>query len=139
MSVDERHIEPAADGGWIRRLWPFLAVHRRDVFVALGASVIGAVALGIGTIVQKVLVDGAIVHHSRSVAPWLILLLALSFLTFGLAFVRRWFGGRVSLAVQHGLRTAIFDRLMRLDFAGHDRLRTGQLVSRASSDLGLIL
>lgn len=138
MSADERHIEPAAEGGWIRRLWPFLAVHRRDVFVALGASVIGAVALGIGTIVQKVLVDGAIVHHSRSVAPWLILLLALSFLTFGLAFVRRWFGGRVSLAVQHGLRTAIFDRLMRLDFAGHDRLRTGQLVSRASSDLGLI-
>ena len=27
---------------------------------------------------------------------------------------------------------------MRLDFAGHDQLRTGQLVSRASSDLGLI-
>ncbi|CAB4864372.1 unannotated protein [freshwater metagenome] len=134
----EQRIEPAPSGGWIRRLWPFLAVHKRDVIVALGAAMIGQAANGIGPIVQKVLVDGAIVHHHRSVAPWLILLLVLSLLTFGLAFVRRWFGGRVSLAVQHGLRTAIFDRLMRLDFAGHDRLRTGQLVSRASSDLGLI-
>lgn len=70
--------------------------------------------------------------------PWLILLAVLAITTFGLAFVRRWFGGRVSLGVQHDLRTSIFDRLMRLDFAGHDRLRTGQLVSRASSDLGLI-
>ena len=131
-------IEPAPSGGWIRRLWPFLAVHKSDVVVALGAAVVGQAANGIGPIVQKVVVDGAIVHHTRSVAPWLILLLALSLLTFGLAFVRRWFGGRVSLAVQHGLRTSIFDRLMRLDFAGHDRLRTGQLVSRASSDLGLI-
>jgi ATP-binding cassette subfamily B protein len=58
--------------------------------------------------------------------------------TFALAFVRRWVGGRVALTVQHNLRTAIFDRLMRLDFAGHDRLRTGQLVSRSSSDLGLV-
>ncbi len=138
MNAGDRRIEPAANGGWIRRLWPFLAVHKSDVVVALGAAVVGQAANGIGPIVQKVIVDGAIVHHTRSVAPWLMLLLALSLLTFGLAFVRRWFGGRVSLAVQHGLRTAIFDRLMRLDFAGHDRLRTGQLVSRASSDLGLI-
>ena len=131
-------IEPAAHGGWIRRLWPFLAVHRRDVMMALAASVVGQAANGLAPIVQKVVVDDGIVHHTRSVTPWLVLLGALALVTFGLAFVRRWVGGRVSLGVQHDLRTAIFDRLMRLDFAGHDKLRTGQLVSRASSDLGLI-
>ena len=130
--------QPAPEGGWIRRLWPFLAVHKRDVFIALLASAVGQAANGIGPIVQKVVVDDGIVHHTRSVTPWLVLLGVLAAVTFGLAFVRRWVGGRVSLGVQHDLRTAIFDRLMRLDFAGHDRLRTGQLVSRASSDLGLI-
>ena len=36
-----RLIEPAppGSGGWIRRLWPFLAARRRDVFLAFGASV----------------------------------------------------------------------------------------------------
>ncbi len=136
--MSTRHIEPATEGGWIRRMWPFVAVHRRDVTLALVASVIGQAANGVGPVIQKVVVDDGIVHHTRSVTPWLLLLAALSLITFGLAFVRRWVGGRVSLGVQHDLRTSIFDRLMRLDFAGHDQLRTGQLVSRASSDLGLI-
>jgi ATP-binding cassette subfamily B protein len=138
MASEGRHIEPAPDGGWVRRLWPFLAVHRRDVVIAFLAAVVSAGAFGVAPIVQKVVVDGGIIHHTRSVGPWLVLLVVLAGITFGLAFVRRWVGGRVSLATQHDLRTAIFDRLMRLDFAGHDRLRTGQLVSRASSDLGLI-
>jgi ATP-binding cassette subfamily B protein len=132
------HIEPSPEGGWIRRLWPFLAAHRRDVVLALAASVVGQAANAIGPVVQKLIIDDSIVHHRRSATPWLVLLGGLSLLTFGLAFVRRWVGGRVSLGVQHDMRTSIFDRLMRLDFAGHDRLRTGQLVSRASSDLGLI-
>jgi ATP-binding cassette subfamily B protein len=138
VSTPEHHIEPAPNGGWIRRLWPFLTVHRRDVAVALVASVVGQAANGIGPVVQKVVVDDGIVHHTRSVTPWLVALAVLALITFGLAFVRRWVGGRVSLGVQHDLRTSIFDRLMRLDFAGHDKLRTGQLVSRASSDLGLV-
>ncbi|MCU1398526.1 MAG: transporter ATP-binding protein, partial [Acidimicrobiales bacterium] len=133
-----KRVEPAAEGGWIRRLWPFLAEHRRDVYIALGASIVGQAANGVGPIIQKVIVDDGIVHRTRSMTPWLVLLGVLAAITFGLAFVRRWVGGRVSLGVQHDLRTAIFDRLMRLDFAGHDKLRTGQLVSRASSDLGLI-
>ena len=122
----------------MRRLWPFLAEHKRDVFIALAASVVGQVANGIAPVVQKVIVDDSIVAQNRPVGPLLAVLVGLSLITFGLAFVRRWVGGRVSLGVQHDLRTSLFDRLMRLDFAGHDRLRTGQLVSRASSDLGLI-
>src|SRR5207245_6218602 len=36
------------------------------------------------------------------------------------------------------MRTAIYDTLQRLDFARHDELQTGQLVSRASSDVALL-
>lgn len=136
--MTESSIEPASHGGPLRRLAPFVFARRRDVALALCASVVGQGVNGLAPVVQKVVVDDAIVHRSRPVLPWLVALAAIGLVTFGLAFVRRWVGGRVSLAVQHDLRTAIFERLMRLDFAGHDRLRTGQLVSRASSDLGLI-
>ena len=37
--------------------------------------------------------------------------------------------GRLSLDVQYDLRNAIYDHLQRLDFASHDELQTGQLVS----------
>lgn len=138
MTGAPQHIEPAPTGGWIRRLWPFLAVHKRDIALALGAAVVGQVANGLGPVVQKVVVDDGIVNQRRPVGPWLALLGLLAVITFVLAYVRRWVGGRVGLRVQNDLRIAIFDRLMRLDFAGHDALRTGQLVSRSSSDLGLI-
>ncbi|HEX9969987.1 MAG TPA: ABC transporter ATP-binding protein, partial [Acidimicrobiales bacterium] len=74
----------------------------------------------------------------RPLAPWLALLLLFGLFRFGAAFVRRYTGGRVALDVQHDLRTAIYDRLQRLDYARHDELQTGQLVSRANSDVGLV-
>ena len=57
---------------------------------------------------------------------------------FILAYNRRYRGGRIALDVQHDLRTAVFRQLQQLDFAKHDELQTGQLVSRASSDVALI-
>jgi len=129
---------PEAGSRALRRLLPFVLACRRDVALSVGAALAGSLLFGLVPVAQKVIVDGGIVHHDRAIWPWLVGLVLIGFVTFGLAFVRRWFGGRVSLSVQHQLRTAIFDRLMRLDFAGHDQLRTGQLVSRASSDLGLI-
>ncbi len=58
--------------------------------------------------------------------------------TFVFAYFRRFRGGRIALDVQHDLRTEIFRQLQRLDFARHDELQTGQLVSRASSDVALL-
>ena len=86
-----------------------------------------------------VVIDDGISHHTTAglalaASPWSRAGLA----SFGCAYLRRWIGGRVSLDVQFDLRNAIYERLQRLDFAGHDQLRTGQLVSRASTDLGLV-
>ncbi|HKA04964.1 MAG TPA: ABC transporter ATP-binding protein, partial [Acidimicrobiales bacterium] len=133
--------EPAAKTatkGWIRRLAPYLLAHRRNVALALGAAVAGQAVAAFVPVVQKVVVDDVIVAQDRPLWPWLLLLTAAAVFSFTAAYVRRWIGGRVSLDVQFDLRNAIYERLQRLDFAGHDSLQTGQLVSRASSDLGLI-
>ena len=45
----------------------------------------------------------------------------------------------MAIDVSYDLRTAVYDRLQRLDFATHDRMDTGQVVSRASSDVGMML
>jgi ATP-binding cassette subfamily B protein len=133
-------IEPAppGSGGWIRRLWPFLAAHRRDVFLAFGASIAGMGLSSLTPLVTKFVVDDVVVNHHGSIAPWLVVLFVIAIAAFAGAYVRRYVGGRVALDVQYDLRTAIFERLQRLDLAGHDRMRTGQLVSRASSDVGLL-
>jgi len=141
--VDDRArrlIEPAppGSGGWIRRLWPFLAARRRDVFLAFGASIVGMGLSALTPLVTKVVVDDVVDDGQGSITPWLVALMGIAVITFIGAYVRRYVGGRVALDVQYDLRTSIFERLQRLDLAGHDRMRTGQLVSRASSDVGLL-
>ena len=54
---------------------------------------------------------------------------------FGFAYLRRYRGGRVALAVQYDLRNAMHDHLQALDFDNLDRMPTGQLVARANSRL----
>ncbi len=117
---------------------PFLLAHKRNVITAFGAAVIGQGLTALAPLWSKTIIDDVIIHHRRPLAPWMILLILTGIVSFGLAFVRRYAGGRVALDVQYDLRNAVYERLQRLDFASHDNLQTGQLVSRASSDTALI-
>ena len=130
---------PPGSGGWIRRLLPYLAAHKRDAIAAFAVSFVGVgIVQGSTPAVTRHIVDRVIVHHQEPLAPWLALLVFFGVLNFVTGFGRRFLGGRVSFDVQFDLRNAIYERLQRLDFARHDELQTGQLVSRASSDVGLI-
>jgi ATP-binding cassette subfamily B protein len=131
-------IRRARKQGWIRRLVGYMKPHKRNAYIAFGVAIGGQLIQSILPLVQKVIVDDVITTHARPLAPWLALMIALGVLTFIFAYNRRYRGGRIALDVQHDLRTSVFRQLQRLDFARHDELQTGQLVSRASSDVTLI-
>jgi len=117
---------------------PFLKPHRRHVLMAFGAAFAGSALAAATPAVERQIVDNVILHHRSPLAPWLVFLIAAGALRFAAAYVRRFFGGRVSLDVQYDIRNTVYDQLQRLDFARHDEMQTGQLVSRANSDVGLI-
>ena len=130
--------------GWIRRLWGYMLRHRRDVVLSLGAAVLGSACQAVVPLVERQIVDGVILNHvavpgkSEALWPWLVLLMLLAVGAFGFAYVRRYRGGRVALAVQNDLRLDMHDHLQIMDFANLDRMSTGQLVSRANSDTTLV-
>src|SRR5256885_6587650 len=124
--------------GWIRRLWPFLARHKRKVYAACGVPLGTTLITAAIPLIERSVVDNSIVSNQAPIGPLLALLVGLGAVNFVLSYIRRFVGGRFAFDVQHDLRTTIFERLQRLDFARHDQLPTGQIVSRASSDLALI-
>jgi ATP-binding cassette, subfamily B, bacterial len=136
----ERHVSPAPPeaGGWLRRMLPFVSAHKGNVAVAFAAALAGQAVFAITPLLQKIILDDAILHHRRALAPLLVILVATGVFRFAAAYVRRYVGGRVSLDVQYDIRNTIYDQVQRLDFARHDELQTGQLVSRASSDVTLV-
>jgi ATP-binding cassette subfamily B protein len=86
----------------------------------------------------RLAVDDAVTGATERLGWLVAALVGLALLRFGTAFVRRYLGGRLSLDVQHDLRNAVFRAVQKLDGAKQDGLRTGQVVSRAISDLQLV-
>lgn len=123
---------------WSVRLARLVLAHKKNVILALGASIIGMVISAVVPLVERTIIDKVVIARTQPLSLWLSLLVALGIIGFALSFVRRFAGGRLAFDVQHQLRNSIFEHLQRLDFARHDEMATGQLVSRANSDVGLV-
>ncbi|WP_251745702.1 ABC transporter ATP-binding protein [Frankia sp. AiPs1] len=113
-------------------------VYRRNVILAFGAALFGTLVTAAVPLVERQVIDNVVVTHRHSLTPYLVVLLAAGVAIFAAAFVRRYVGGRLSLDVQYDLRDEVFSTIERLDGARQDQVQTGQVVSRAISDVGAI-
>ena len=123
---------------WLRRLAGYCWHHRRTVIIALAGALAATVATAAIPLVQRQIIDNVIVTQRQSIWPLAGLLVVAAAVNFYGIYLRRYRGGRLSLDVQHELRTDLFDSLSRLDGARQDEMRTGQLVGRAISDLNMV-
>ncbi|MEU8354031.1 ABC transporter ATP-binding protein, partial [Streptomyces sp. NPDC048845] len=89
-------------------------------------------------LVTKMIIDDVVVEHRRDMAPLIALLIGAALAVYAMTYIRRYYGGRLALDVQHDLRTDMFRSLSRLDGRRQDELSTGQVVGRGTSDLQLI-
>ncbi|WP_328555430.1 ABC transporter ATP-binding protein [Streptomyces sp. NBC_00358] len=128
----------ATERGWARRLAGYAWRYPKDVVLALGSSLGGMAVMAVVPLVTKVIIDDVIGDHSRGMAPWAGALLGAAVLVYVFTYVRRYYGGRLALDVQHDLRTDMYETITRLDGRRQDELSTGQVVGRATSDLQLI-
>ncbi|WP_203187682.1 ABC transporter ATP-binding protein [Streptomyces pratensis] len=112
--------------------------YRRNVVLALGSSLAGMAVMALVPLITKVIIDDVVGSHTRSLGLWTGLLIGAAVLVYVATFIRRYYGGRLALDVQHDLRTEMYGTLTRLDGKRQDELSTGQVVGRATSDLQLI-
>ncbi|MET8949529.1 ABC transporter ATP-binding protein [Streptomyces sp. NPDC004533] len=124
--------------GWARRLAGYAWRYPKDVILALGSSLGGMAVMAVVPMITKVIIDDVIGNHSRSVGPWAGALIGAAVLVYVLTYIRRYYGGRLALGVQHDLRTDMYGTITRLDGRRQDELSTGQVVGRATSDLQLV-
>ncbi|MFF5773782.1 ABC transporter ATP-binding protein [Streptomyces californicus] len=124
--------------GWGRRLTGYAWRYRRNVVLALGSSLAGMAVMALVPLITKVIIDDVVTDHTHSLAVWTGLLVGAAVLVYIATYIRRYYGGRLALDVQHDLRTDMYATITRLDGKRQDELSTGQVVGRATSDLQLI-
>ncbi|NUV39976.1 ABC transporter ATP-binding protein [Streptomyces sp. CAI-24] len=124
--------------GWGRRLTGYAWRYRRNVVLALGSSLAGMAVMALVPLITKVIIDDVVTDRTRPLLLWTGLLVGAAVLVYIATYIRRYYGGRLALDVQHDLRTDMYATITRLDGKRQDELSTGQVVGRATSDLQLI-
>ncbi|MWA11250.1 ABC transporter transmembrane domain-containing protein [Streptomyces sp. BA2] len=124
--------------GWAKRLTGYAWRYPKDVVLALGASLAGMAVMALVPLITKVIIDDVIGDKTRSMGPWAAALIGAALLVYVFTYIRRYYGGRLALDVQHDLRTEMYGTITKLDGRRQDELSTGQVVGRATSDLQLI-
>ncbi len=126
----------------LRNLWRLRAYLRPYRWLYFWLIVSGLAGTGVGIalplLAQRV-IDGP-VRHREPGGLWLLGLLALMFglVDAALSLYRRWAQSGSALALETELRNDIYTHLQRLPADFHDRWQSGQLLSRVTSDLGVI-
>jgi ATP-binding cassette, subfamily B, bacterial len=104
----------------------------------LAALIAGVVALLIPQVL-RVLVDGPLKDGDSSELLWPVLaVLGLGVLEAVMIWFRRWFVLEPGTHVEAEMRNGLYRQLQSLPVTFHDRWPSGQLLSRAVSDLNLI-
>ncbi|HEY3465522.1 MAG TPA: ABC transporter ATP-binding protein, partial [Amycolatopsis sp.] len=134
-----QELPPAETAGWVRRLSAAAWEHRALVVLSLLAAVFSVGVQAASPLLVRSAVDNAVAGHTGGLTGIAVFLVALQLIAFGTAFLRRYLGGKLALDVQHDLRQRVFNAVSRLDGGKQDALRTGQVVSRAISDLQLVV
>jgi len=123
----------------IARVYPFARKASRRILLGMIAALLaGIVALLIPQVLRS-LVDGPLKSgDSSQIWPAVGVVLALGVLEAVLIALRRWFVLQPGTHVEAAMRNALYTRLQDLPVSFHDRWPSGQLLSRAISDLNLI-
>jgi len=122
----------------LHRLWPYIQPHRTKALLALSFSVVGQTLIALLPLLQKIVLDDAVMAHRRPLLPWLELLVGVGALAFVMTYFRRDLSAQVSLDVQEELRRAIHQKINALDIMRHNDLSMGDVMSRAVGDITLI-
>ncbi|MEU9156044.1 ABC transporter ATP-binding protein [Streptomyces sp. NPDC048417] len=121
------------------RLWPYVRPVRARLSVAVFVAVVASCTGLVIPLVLKWMVDGPVADRDPGGvwlgALYLLLLGIAEALLFGL---RRWLVARPLSHVEAGMRADLYGHLQRLPVAFHDRWASGQLLSRATTDLMLL-
>jgi ATP-binding cassette subfamily B protein len=106
-----------------------------------------AIAVSMGTVASQVaqpqiikrFIDEVLENGMRErLVPYALTALVLGFVGSAFAFCRRNLAGSIALGLEFDLRNRVYAHLQRLAVSFHDEWQSGQLVSRAVTDIAAI-
>ncbi len=123
----------------IRKILPFLKKYRWQVLVAMLAMLFLSVTdLLVPRQVQNIIDIGIAQRDTSAVLRISLLMIGLTLVSMGLAFVNTFVSMRVSESFAADLREKAYANIQSFSFANLDRLQTSELLVRLTSDINIV-
>ena len=121
------------------RVGPYLRPHTKRIGFIAGSAILSIGAQLAIPLIAEAAIDGPIHDgNKRGLVPLFVLAVALGLFELSLTYRRRLALASVATSVETELRDDFYEHLQRLEVGFHDRWQSGQLLSRANSDISLI-
>ncbi|MEO8694548.1 MAG: ABC transporter ATP-binding protein [Acidimicrobiales bacterium] len=128
-------IDPRTELGWMRRLWPLLRARLAAFLLAIGMGLLALITQIAVPAVLRDGIDNALDRQTSSLAPYVWALIGLAVGRFIFGGLYRYLLFRAAYRVETDLRAVIYQHLTKLSFSFYDRTQSGQVISRANSDI----
>jgi ATP-binding cassette, subfamily B, bacterial len=128
-------IHPDASRHWWRRIFPLIATRKWSFLLAIGLSF---VSLVLAVVVPNLLngaIDRSIFHHQVPLHHYVEWIAGIGVACGVASLVSRWLLFRTAYDFEFDLRNLLYEHLSSMSFSFFDRSQTGQLISRANSDI----
>lgn len=128
-------VDPDRTKSWLRRALPIMGAHRVIFGTSLLLSFLGLVLqVQIPDLLNKAITN-SIVHHTVGLHFYVWWVVGLG-ATGGIAgYFSRRFLFETAYNFEFDLRSLIYEHLTKMSFPFYDRVQSGQLISRANSDI----
>ncbi len=128
-------IDPDQGKSWLGRAMPLVLSHKRTLFTALGLSFIALLLqVQIPNLLNQA-VTNSLERHTVPLSHYTWLVFGLAIAAGISAYISRLFLMRTAYAMEFDLRNMLYVHLTRMSFGFYDRVQSGQLISRANSDI----
>jgi ATP-binding cassette subfamily B multidrug efflux pump len=118
--------------GYLRQHWLVTLGAYASLLIATGASLIMPLLI-------ETVIDRGIRDRNLQLATWVSLgMVALAAGRALFTFLQGYLSEKASQGVAYDLRNALYAKLQSLSFSYYDRAQTGQLMTRATSDVDLV-
>jgi ATP-binding cassette subfamily B protein len=134
-SAPRASVDPDRSKSWLRRALPIMVAHKGIFVTALVLSFAGLILqVQIPELLNKAITD-SIVRHTVPLHfyVWWVVGLGVAGVISG--YVSRLFLFNTAYAIEFDLRNLIYEHLTTMSFPFYDRVQSGQLISRANSDI----
>ncbi|GAA0469536.1 ABC transporter ATP-binding protein [Actinoplanes campanulatus] len=128
-------IHPDPSKTWLRRAWPIVRAHRALLATSLTCSFAGLIVQVWIPDLVRVGIDEALVDRTADLTVYVVLIAVLAVAQGVINFLARLYLLRTAYEMEYDLRNIVFTHLMRMSYAFYDRAQSGELLSRATSDI----